>query len=94
MERFGPEIREVKNSVREDKISMQIYNSSYYQKFNPENEFEKWAALEVQELNSNPKGVKPSILEKNYIPFLFYAQQYKISLLTFKTHENIFLLLF
>jgi hypothetical protein len=39
---MNPRIKEVKNRVTEDKISMQIYDASYFAHFNPENEFEKW----------------------------------------------------
>ena len=45
---FAPKIKDVKNRVGTDKISMQIYEKNYFSAFNPTNEFEKWAAVEVE----------------------------------------------
>jgi AraC family transcriptional regulator len=61
---FGPKIRTIKNRMMEDKISMQIYDASYYQNFNPENEFEKWAAVEVEDFDDIPDGLKSFTLEE------------------------------
>jgi AraC family transcriptional regulator len=61
--RFVPKIKEIKNRVTEDKISMQIYDSSYYQNFNPENEFEKWATVEVENFNEIPEGMETFTLK-------------------------------
>jgi AraC family transcriptional regulator len=61
---FGPKIRTIKNRMTEDKISMQIYDASYYQNFNPENEFEKWAAVEVEDFDDIPDGLKSFTLEE------------------------------
>jgi len=62
--RFGPKIKEVKNRVSEDKISMQIYAPSYYQNFNPSNEFEKWATVEVTNFNQIPNGMESFIIKE------------------------------
>jgi len=61
---FGPRIREIQNRVTEDKISMQIYDSSYYANFSPDNEFEKWATVEVESFNSIPNEMKSFILQE------------------------------
>lgn len=61
---FGPRIKEIQNRVNEDKISMQIYNSSYFVSFNPENEFEKWATVEVKDFNSIPNEMKSFTLQE------------------------------
>lgn len=55
--KFGPKINEITNRVSEDKISMQIYDSSYYASFNPDNQFEKWATVEVEDFERIPKGM-------------------------------------
>lgn len=60
---FGPRIKEIKNRVSEDKISMQIYRPLYFQNFNPNSEFEKWAVVEVQDLDSVPSGLETTILQ-------------------------------
>jgi AraC family transcriptional regulator len=61
---FGPKIRTIKNRMTEDKISMQIYDASYYQNFSPENEFEKWATVEVEDFDDIPNGLKSFTLEE------------------------------
>lgn len=62
--RFGPKIKEIKNRVNEDKISMQIYEPSYYQEFSPNKEFEKWATVEVENFNNIPDEMKSFTLKE------------------------------
>ena len=61
---FGPKIKTIKNRVSEEKISMQVYDNDYYQNFDPTNEFEKWAMVEVANFNEIPEGMKSFILEE------------------------------
>ncbi len=61
---FGPRIKEIQNRVTEDKISMQIYDSSYYTSFSPDNEFEKWAMVEVENFNNIPNEMKTFTLKE------------------------------
>jgi len=61
---FGPRIKTIKNRISEDKISMQIYPPLYYEAFNPNNEFEKWAMVEVSDFDHIPQGMKSFNLEK------------------------------
>ncbi len=61
---FVPRIKEIRNRTSEDKISMQIYPPLYYQQFNPNTEFKKWATVEVQGLGNIPNGMKSFILEE------------------------------
>jgi AraC family transcriptional regulator len=61
---FGPRIKEIQNRVSEDKISMQIYDPSYYANFNPENEFEKWATVEVENFDNIPNDMKTFTLQE------------------------------
>ena len=60
---FGPRIKEIKNRVSEDKISMQIYRPLYFQNFNPNSEFEKWAVVEVENFHQTPEGFESFILQ-------------------------------
>ncbi|UMB54604.1 GyrI-like domain-containing protein [Lutibacter sp. A64] len=55
---MAPKIKDIKNRVSTDKISMQIYDASYYKSFNPNNEFEKWATVEVCNFNNTPKDME------------------------------------
>jgi AraC family transcriptional regulator len=60
--RFAPKIKDIKNRVTDDKISMQVYDASYYRNFNPDNEFEKWATVEVNNFNETPKDMETFVL--------------------------------
>ena len=51
---FAPKIKEIQNKVSQDKFSMQIYPVDYYKDFNPNNEFEKWATVEVEDFENLP----------------------------------------
>ena len=52
-----PRITEIQNRINNDKISMQVYPSDYYQGFDPNREFTKWATVEVNSLESIPEGM-------------------------------------
>ncbi|MGE5458322.1 MAG: GyrI-like domain-containing protein [Methanococcaceae archaeon] len=57
---FMPLRKEIKNSVTNDLVSLQIYDSSFdFKNFNPNLEFEKWAAVEVSDFDSIPDGMEP-----------------------------------
>lgn len=67
---FGPRINEIKNRVSEDRISMQVFDASFYTKFNPDHEFEKWATVEVKNYESIPTGMKTFTLHEGlYVVF-------------------------
>ncbi|MGE5679943.1 MAG: GyrI-like domain-containing protein [Bacillota bacterium] len=60
---FMPLRIEIKNSVTDDLFSMQVYGSSFdFKNFNPDLEFEKWAAVEVSDFDSIPDGMEPYTL--------------------------------
>ena len=61
---FSPEIKEIQNRISEDKISMQVYPPLYYQNFNPSNEFEKWATVEVHNFNTVPQNMNTFVLKE------------------------------
>jgi len=61
---FGPRIKEIINRITEDKISLQIYDSSYYTNFSPEREFEKWATVEVDNFDRIPSDMQPFTLQE------------------------------
>ena len=60
---FAPRIKEIKNKISTDKISMQVYPPLYYQEFNPTTEFEKWATVEVSDFENMPNGMISFILK-------------------------------
>lgn len=55
---FGPKIKDIKNRLTSDKLSLQVYDASYHQNFNPTNEFEKWALVEVSSFDEVPKDME------------------------------------
>jgi AraC family transcriptional regulator len=61
---FAPRIKEIQNKSSEDKISMQVYPPLYYKQFSPNNEFEKWATVEVNDFETIPNGMKSFVLEE------------------------------
>jgi AraC family transcriptional regulator len=55
---FMPRRREISNNISSDLISMQIYKSTYFADFNPINEFEKWATVEVSDYDNVPSDME------------------------------------
>jgi AraC family transcriptional regulator len=56
--------KEIRNNLTSELFSMQIYDSpSYFENFNPETIFEKWAAVEVADFNTVPVGMETYILK-------------------------------
>jgi AraC family transcriptional regulator len=54
--------KEIANNISNDLISMQIYNANYFIEFNPANEFEKWATIEVANFYNLPEDMETFIL--------------------------------
>jgi len=57
-ENFIPRRREISNNISNDLISMQVYKPTYFTDFNPTNEFEKWATIEVSDYVNVPKDME------------------------------------
>ena len=52
---FMPRRKEIKNNLTADLFSMQVYDQSHrFSDFNPNAEFEKWAAIEVADFDTVP----------------------------------------
>lgn len=49
---------EIKNNINSELYSMQVYDEDYYRNFNPTNEFEKWATIEVSDFNTIPEEME------------------------------------
>ena len=54
---FMPLRKEIHNVVNTDLFSLQIYPPGFFDSFNPTVTFEKWAAVEVADLNSVPSDL-------------------------------------
>jgi AraC family transcriptional regulator len=59
---FMPRRGEILNVVSDELISVSIYDPSYFNEFDPERQFEKWAAVEVSEFEEIPANMSSLIL--------------------------------
>ena len=63
---------EIKNNIGTNLYSMQIYPPLFFEKFNPNIEFEKWACVEVKDFISVPTEMESFILPGGlYAVFLY-----------------------
>ena len=69
---FAPRIKEIQNRATTDKISMQVYPPRYYEQFNPNNEFVKWAAVEVTNFEHIPEGMQSFVLPEGLYAIFEY----------------------
>ena len=69
---FSPQINKIPNRVSNNKLCLQIYPSSYFTRFNPNSEFEKWALVEVQNLDNIPHKMETFTLEKGVYAVFYY----------------------
>jgi AraC family transcriptional regulator len=67
-QQFMPRRREIGNAVGTELYSVEWYDPQYFEQFDPEREFEKWAAVEVTGFGAVPEG-----LETITIPAGLYA---------------------
>lgn len=59
---FMPLRKSISNQVSHDLFSLQVYPANYFEKFNPQLPFEKWALTEVKEVEHLPEGMEAFIL--------------------------------
>jgi AraC family transcriptional regulator len=59
---FLPKIKEIINYITNDLFSVVVYSPDHFQDFKPTNEFEKWAAVEVQDFDNVPNGMETFVL--------------------------------
>jgi AraC family transcriptional regulator len=70
---FMPRRKEITNNVSSDLISMVVYKPNHFVNFNPENEFVRWAAVEVKDFDNIPNEMEAYILSNG----LYAVFQYK-----------------
>ena len=54
---FMPYRNQIQHKINSDLISMQVYDTLYFERFNPSTKFEKWATSEVANLENIPAGM-------------------------------------
>ena len=63
--------REIQKGTCSDLYSVEVYDKQFFDVFNPERKFEKWAAIEVAEFDNVPDGMETMILPRGlYAIFL------------------------
>ena len=82
---FMPDRMKIKNRLSNDLISMSVYEGTL-QNGNMDEEFEKWAAIEVDDFNEIPEGMERFVL----IPGLYAVFDYK----GLNTDNSIFVYIF
>jgi AraC family transcriptional regulator len=61
---FMPVRREIKNIIGSELFSIEVYEPLYFNNFNPEKEFDKWAAVEVTDFEKVPDDMDTLILPR------------------------------
>jgi AraC family transcriptional regulator len=70
---FIPRQKEIKNSVSADLFSIEIYDRFLdFKDFNPDTEFEKWAAVEVTDFNTIPENMETHVLKGGLYAVFIY----------------------
>ena len=59
---FAPRVREIPHRIGTNKISLQRYPTGYFETFDPNAEFEKWAAVEVESVSDLPSDLETLLL--------------------------------
>jgi AraC family transcriptional regulator len=54
---FMPLQKEIKNKIGQELYSVEVYQSLYFNSFDPHRKFEKWAAIEVTDFDNVPDGM-------------------------------------
>jgi AraC family transcriptional regulator len=84
---FMPRRKEITNSLNNDLISMVVYQPSHFIDFKPTNEFERWAAVEVDNFEHMPNEMETYTLSAGlYAVFLYKGTSTDIA----SFYQNIF----
>jgi len=59
---FMPRRKEIQNNIGTELFSMQVYDDLYFNNFNPDKAFEKWATIEVTDFSVVPGKMETFIL--------------------------------
>lgn len=68
---FMPNKKEIENTVNANLYSLEVYAEDYFDNFDPNNSFQKWATVEVSDYSTIPEGMKTLIVPNGqYAVFL------------------------
>jgi len=69
---FMPRRKEITHTIGTELWSLQVYPATFYENFNPNALFDKWAAVEVKDFEKLPEGMETFILPSGlYAVFLY-----------------------
>lgn len=69
---FMPRRSEIVNTVATDLYSIQLYPPSFFNSFNPNSKFDKWAAIEVDGIEVIPPGMESLIIPEGLYAVFMY----------------------
>lgn len=69
---FMPRRKEISNTISQDLISMSVYSATYFSNFSPNNQFEKWAAVEVINFENLPPEMETYLLPEGLYAIFNY----------------------
>ena len=71
-QQFMPRRKEIQHNIGTNLYSLQMYDTLYFDHFNPNTPFEKWAAMEVTDFDTVPDGMEMLVLPGGlYAVFLY-----------------------
>ncbi|MEL1256093.1 GyrI-like domain-containing protein [Flavobacterium sp. DGU38] len=59
---FMPERKQIQNTIDSNLYSLEVFPIGHFDDFNPQNTFEKWAAVEVFDLSEIPSGMQTLVI--------------------------------
>ncbi|KLT70114.1 MULTISPECIES: GyrI-like domain-containing protein [Flavobacterium] len=84
---FMPHHKEIKNKIGTDLYSLEVFPVGYFNEFDPKNDFEKWAAVEVSNFSEIPSGMEDLVIPSGlYAVFIHEGENTKAH----KTYHSIF----
>lgn len=70
---FMPRRKEILNSLSNDLVSLVVYKPNHFNDFNPTNEFERWASVEVVDFSNIPAEMETYILSSGLYAIFHYV---------------------
>ena len=68
--KFMPRRGEIKNSIGSELYSLEVYDPFFFNNFNPNVEFDKWATIEVTDFDTIPNEMESITTDGLYAVFL------------------------
>jgi AraC family transcriptional regulator len=69
---FMPRRKEIRNNISDDLYSLQVYAPAFFSNFSADSHFDKWAAIEVADLDNVPDGMESLNLSGGLYAVFFY----------------------